>query len=194
MANDFIPLIQVLRELRSLTAKKASGFFFVVTEENHSCIIRLHGGQIDEVVFRMLRGDEAVQRLSMVNAARGRFQVDPASKSSGKAALSEDSLQWLLGGFEQALSRTQAAPVAAAVAAPAGMPAGGAPSEAQRKLIENIALQYFGPIAGMLCDEAFETPAPLASQLEQLASNLSSPDETKGFLQEVRAGLDKLPH
>ena len=70
MSTEFRPLIEVLRELKALALKKASGFLFVVTEENHSCIIRINAGQIEEVVFRMLRNDEAVQRLTMVGAAK----------------------------------------------------------------------------------------------------------------------------
>lgn len=35
MSTEFRPLIEVLRELKALALKKASGFLFVVTEENH---------------------------------------------------------------------------------------------------------------------------------------------------------------
>ena len=77
MSTEFRPLIEILRELKALALKKASGFLFIVTDENHSCIVRLNAGQIEEVVFRMLRNDEAVQRLTMVNAAKARFQADP---------------------------------------------------------------------------------------------------------------------
>ncbi|HBK45274.1 MAG TPA: hypothetical protein DDZ67_02320, partial [Xanthomonadaceae bacterium] len=75
MTSSFKPLLEVMRELRALAQKKASGYFFIVTEENHSCIVRLAGGDFADVTFRMLRNDEAVQRLAMVGAARGRFQA-----------------------------------------------------------------------------------------------------------------------
>lgn len=86
MSTEFRPLIEILRELKALALKKASGFLFIVTEENHSCIVRINSGQIEEVVFRMLRNDEAVQRLTMVNAAKARFQVDPGA-GLGKPAV-----------------------------------------------------------------------------------------------------------
>ncbi len=194
MSNEFIPLIEVLRELRSLAAKKSSGFFFVVTEENHSCIIRLYGGQIEEVVFRMLRNDEAVQRLSMVTAARARFQVDPASNVGNKGTLSADSRQWLLGGFESDLSGQPAPAVASTTASSAPPPStgGSGPTMGQRKVIDDVALRYFGPIASMLCEEAFESGGELQQLLEQLAKNLSSADETQRFLKDVRAALAKV--
>lgn len=69
MSHEFRPLIEVLRELNALVQIEASGFVFLVTEELHSGIIRLHNGQVKEVTFRMLRNDEAVQGLSMVSTA-----------------------------------------------------------------------------------------------------------------------------
>lgn len=205
MATEFRPLIEILRELKALAARQASGFFFVVTEETHSCIIRLYAGQVEEVVFRMLRNDEAVQRLSMVAAARARFQADPASHGGNtRGSLSEASRQWLLGGFEHDLGTPPAAqaPVAPAPApasasaapiAPEATSGAHAPDPRQRQTIEQVALQYFGPIAGMLCDEVFELPGDLPAQLEQLAANLASPDETRRFLKDVGAALARLP-
>ncbi|TQU67944.1 hypothetical protein DB816_20115, partial [Xanthomonas perforans] len=98
MSTEFRPLIEILRELKALALKKASGFLFIVTEENHSCIVRINSGQIEEVVFRMLRNDEAVQRLTMVNAAKARFQADPGAGLGKPSLLSDDSRQWLMGG------------------------------------------------------------------------------------------------
>lgn len=156
MSTEFRPLIEVLRELKALALKKASGFLFVVTEENHSCIIRINAGQIEEVVFRMLRNDEAVQRLTMVGAAKARFQVDPGAGMGKPSLLSEDSRQWLMGGFEQDLGGAPApvrAPVAAApvpapaaasaaptASAPASVGSGAAPDEAVRQALEKVAL------------------------------------------------------
>ena len=68
MANEFRPLIEILRDLKALALQKASGFFFVVTEDNHSCTIRLRSGQIEDVVFSRHRSDEAVQLLAKVPA------------------------------------------------------------------------------------------------------------------------------
>lgn len=84
MASEFRPLREILRELSPLLQQKASGYFFIVTDDNHSCTIRLHGGQIDEVSFSRQRNDEAVQLLSRVCAARARFQpIAIAASGSG---------------------------------------------------------------------------------------------------------------
>ncbi|MBB3856062.1 hypothetical protein FHY29_001436 [Xanthomonas arboricola] len=199
MSTEFRPLIEVLRELKALALKKASGFLFIVTEENHSCIIRLNAGQIEEVVFRMLRNDEAVQRLTMVNAAKARFQADPGAGMGKPSLLSDDSRQWLMGGFEQdlggaavAAAQAQAAatPLAAPNAAPAG--AGSPPDERVRDALEKVALNYLGPIAGMLCDEAWDASSDIEQVLNQLGANLSTPQETQKFMADARVALAKL--
>ncbi|PPU00302.1 hypothetical protein [Xanthomonas arboricola] len=207
MSTEFRPLIEVLRELKALALKKASGFLFIVTEENHSCIIRLNAGQIEEVVFRMLRNDEAVQRLTMVNAAKARFQADPGAGMGKPSLLSDDSRQWLLGGFEQdlggapappraAVPAAQAAAAAASVAAPSAAPAsagaGAAPDEQVRDALEKVALNYLGPIAGMLCDEAWDASSDIEQVLNQLGANLSTPQETQKFMADARVALAKL--
>ncbi|MCC8627309.1 hypothetical protein [Xanthomonas vesicatoria] len=207
MSNEFRPLIDVLRELRALALKKASGFLFVVTEENHSCIVRLNAGQIEEVVFRMLRNDEAVQRLTMVGAAKARFQVDPGAGMGKPSLLSDDSRQWLMGGFEQDLGGAPAparaavapAPVASspvAMAAPAAATSGnasaGAPDERVRDALEKVALNYLGPIAGMLCDEAWEASSDIEQVLSQLGANLATPQEAQKFMADARVALSKV--
>ncbi|MEA9707207.1 hypothetical protein [Xanthomonas campestris] len=205
MSTEFRPLIEVLRELKALAMKKASGFLFVVTEENHSCIIRINAGQIEEVVFRMLRNDEAVQRLTMVGAAKARFQVDPGAGMGKPSLLSEDSRQWLMGGFEQDLGGAPApvrAPVAAApvpapatpvaTSAPASVGNGAAPDDAVRQALERVALNYLGPIAGMLCDEAWDASSDIEQVLSQLAANLATPQEAQKFMTDARVALAKV--
>ncbi|MCC8554562.1 hypothetical protein [Xanthomonas hortorum] len=208
MSTEFRPLIEILRELKALALKKASGFLFIVTEENHSCIVRLNAGQIEEVVFRILRNDEAVQRLTMVGAAKARFQVDPGAGMGKPSLLSEDSRQWLMGGFEQDLGGAPApvrAPVAAAPvpapaapvaatssSAPASVGNGAVPDDAVRQALERVTLNYLGPIAGMLCDEAWDASSDIEQVLSQLAANLATPQEAQKFMTDARVALAKV--
>ncbi|MBV6810410.1 hypothetical protein KWH19_11550 [Xanthomonas campestris pv. pennamericanum] len=205
MSTEFRPLIEILRELKALALKKASGFLFIVTEENHSCIVRINSGQIEEVVFRMLRNDEAVQRLTMVNAAKARFQADPGAGLGKPSLLSDDSRQWLMGGFEQDLggapspvrapvapTPAPAAAVASASAAPVASGDNAGPDERVRSALESVALNYLGPIAGMLCDEAWDASSDIEQVLSQLAANLAMPQEAQKFMADARVALAKV--
>jgi hypothetical protein len=190
MAGEFRPLHEILRELKPLVQQKASGFFFVVTEDNHSCTIRLRSGEIDDVLFSRQRNDEAVQLLSTVTAARARFQPIAVSGTGSRGTLSPASLKWLLGDFENL-------PPAPSQAAPAdpdsviSMRAG--VSDTQRSIVEKIALNYFGPIASLLCDEAFIADNDMEQALVQLASNLPARDESQRFIAEARSALARVP-
>ena len=188
MSTEFRPLVEVLRELRSHAQKNASGFMYIVTDENHSCMVRLHDGQIEEVMFRMLRDDEAVQRLTMVATAKARFQTEMGTGAGKASRLSDASRQWLLGGFERDLADLPAA------ASHAGTPvsAPGVFDARARAAIEEVALNFLGPIAGMLCDEAFEATSDPQRAIDKLAVNLSTPQEQQSFAHEAREALLKL--
>lgn len=202
MSNEFRPLVQVLRELKSLAHKRSSGFAYIVTEDNHSCIVRLHQGQVQEVVYRMLRNEEAVQRLSMVAAAKVRFESSGiAALPPGRAPLAESSVEWLLGGFEHDLGGQQYQYAPAAVPSPApGAASASAPAvEAVvvnphvRQALEQIALNYLGPIAGMLCQEAFDAAGGDPQRaIVQLAGQLYSQQEAQRFSEEARKALAAL--
>ncbi|GLQ94959.1 hypothetical protein [Dyella acidisoli] len=184
MVSDFRPLIEVLRELRTLMQKKMSGYFFIATENNHSSTILLRNGQVDEVTFSRYRSDEAVKQLANVSAARARFQPGAIGASVSRTPLGEAALQWLLGGFENdAGMRQRTAAVPEQRVAPTGDPA------TYRDAIEKVALSYLGPIAGLLCDEAFSSSKDLEQILQQIGSNLSTPEEFRRFLAEARAVL-----
>jgi hypothetical protein len=52
-----------------------------------------------------------------------------------------------------------------------------------------VALNYLGPIAGIICEEAFEASSDVEEILELIGKNLISGDEILRFKKEVRAAL-----
>lgn len=190
MVSEFRPLVDVLRELSGLIHKKVSGYFFIATESNQSSTILLRNGQVDDVTFSRYRSDEAVRQLALVSAARARFQPGAIGDSARRTPLGEAALQWLLGGFEKDAAVRERASVAAASTPAAAAPASDDPA-ARRTAVEHIALTYLGPIAVLLCDEAFAESDDLEQVLQNLSSNLSTPEEATRFVAEVRAKLGK---
>jgi hypothetical protein len=188
MVSEFRPLADVLRELSALAHKKVSGYFFIATESNQSSTILLRNGHVDEVTFSRYRSDEAVKQLALVSAARARFQPGAIDASAKRTPLGEAALQWLLGGFEKdVVPRAQVSRTAESVAS------GAAPSSldpaARRKVVEHVALTYLGPIATLLCDEAFSSSDDMERVLQNIAANLSTPEESKRFVEEARSKL-----
>jgi hypothetical protein len=188
MVSEFRPLADVLRELSGLVHKKVSGYFFIATESNQSSTILLRNGHVDEVTFSRYRSDEAVKQLALVSAARARFQPGAIDASSKRTPLGEAALQWLLGGFEKDVVPRVQAPVIAERTAPSAAPASLDPA-ARRKVVEHVALTYLGPIATLLCDEAFSNSEDMERVLQDIASNLSTPEEGTRFMEEARSKL-----
>lgn len=193
MVSEFRPLADVLRELSGLIRKKVSGYFFIATESNQSSTILLRNGQVDDVTFSRYRSDEAVRQLALVSAARARFQPGAIGDSSKRAPLGEAALQWLLGGFEKDVATRERAPVVVApvvVESPVAEAASASVApESPRNVVEHVALTYLGPIASLLCDEAFSDSDDLEQVLQNLSANLSTPDEARRFVAEVRSKL-----
>ena len=185
MANEARSLIDLLRELKAVALRKSSGFFFIATTDNHSCTIRMHGGTVEDVVYSRSRGDDAVQRLSHAPGGRGRFQPDPGMASAGRSTLSQAAQRWLLGGFESGPLQGDGP----ASPAPAPAVTGGPVTANQRQIIERVALNYLGPIAGLICEEAFEASSELDAILDLIGANLASASEISRFKQEARTAL-----
>ncbi|HBK46693.1 MAG TPA: hypothetical protein DDZ67_09725, partial [Xanthomonadaceae bacterium] len=92
-----------------------------------------------------------------------------------------------LGGFENDAALAASSTAKAPGAAPSA--GSGVALARQREVIEKISLNYFGPIASLLCEEAFEASSDIGQILEQIAANLPTPAETQRFLKEARAAL-----
>lgn len=60
-------------------------------------------------------------------------------------------------------------------------------SNEQRATIQSIALNYLGPIAALLCDEALSVLGSIDRALVQIASNLPARDQEDRLLAEARA-------
>ncbi|TQU19508.1 hypothetical protein DB797_08020, partial [Xanthomonas perforans] len=131
--------------------------------------------------------------------------ADPGAGLGKPSLLSDDSRQWLMGGFEQDLggapspvrapvapTPAPAAAVASASAAPVASGDNAGPDERVRSALESVALNYLGPIAGMLCDEAWDASSDIEQVLSQLAANLATPQEAQKFMADARVALAKV--
>jgi hypothetical protein len=191
MASEMRPLRVIMREVVALVAQKATGVLLIVTEDNRFASIRFRAGHIDEVSYKNRYNDEGVALLSEVQTLRARFQAGVAPPSK-HPPIGEAAMRWLLGGFENQQPTTASAPATTPSSHATG--AAGADQLAHRReIIERVALGYLGPIAGLLCGEAFENGKSMDVALRQIASNMSEPGEGDRFIAEVLAAMKKSP-
>jgi hypothetical protein len=90
-----------------------------------------------------------------------------------------------MGGFEN----DAPAPPRRAPTNPVAGDVAGKDATNQRALIEKLALNHFGPIAGLLCDEASAATGDLQQVLSQLAANLPKREESDRFMVEAQSML-----
>lgn len=182
--SDMRPLSVVIGELRALVAQGATGILLIVTEDNRFASISLQNGQIREISFRRSCNDEAVELLSRVPRLRARFQAGGVPTSRHPAP-SDAVIRRLLGVDED----QQLAPMPPSAAARSSGIGGVDRAALQRRIIEEVAMTYFGPIATLLCEEALSSSADTDQALRQIATNLTGQGEAARFLAEARASL-----
>jgi len=208
------PLLLILAELRNLAARGVTGVFNIATDDGRFASIRVRSGEIESVTYRAKHNDAAIRLLAEAHSGRASFVAmllrapPPGLQITPISAPLRD---WLLGKSDLDLAALErAAQNAARRSPPTGangqtsapppprppaMPsrpllAGdgrGAPT--RRRVIEQIAARYLGPIATLVCEDVLADCSDAEEALERLASHLVSLDEVQQFLNDARAAL-----
>src|SRR5579859_360819 len=181
MTPEMSPLRLVLRDLVALTRKRATGVFCIVTEDSRFASIKLREGQVLEVMYRSQFNERAIEQLAQVRAARATFQVG-AVGTLRHGVPGEAAVAWLLGGFENQVNVALSPPSPAAI--------NGSIDSVQKRVIEEIATSYLGPIANVVCDEVFEGRHDLDGIIREIGANIGDAEETARFAAAVRAALN----
>ena len=182
MSNGTLsPLKLVLRDLVALARRRATGLFCIVTEDNRFASIKLRDGKILEVMYRSQFNEAAVELLAQIQLARATFQAGVVGALK-HGAPGESAVRWLLGGFENQTNVALRPPSPAAVN-------GAGISDVHKRVIEEIATGYLGPIAAVVCDGVFENTHDLDGIIREIGANLTDADEAARFGFAVRSAL-----
>ena len=187
------PLAEVLYRLSEHVKNADTGVFYLYGEGVVGWI-HLNEGKYEDVVMQNHYSDEAVALLLNVSMAACRFQ--PWKVFPGKHAPLSETAKGLLAAGAQAPATVSGALRPAASTSVAPLPRQATPTAAptrtppqdktlQMQTVEKLAMAYLGPMASIICQEAWEDhgggfPAVLA-----IAENLSG-DAREAFLADVR--------
>jgi hypothetical protein len=199
MSNDagVRPLAEILSILSEHVRNRDSGVFFLYGEGVVGWV-HLNEGKYDDVVMHNRHSDEAVALLMNVRVASCRFQPGKVFPG-GHPPLSETAKGLLEGGAKApTVSPASQPPVASASAFSTPREVGpppAAPSSPPRALpqnktgqmqgVEKLAMAYLGPMASIICQEAWEDHGVGTSAVRAIAENLSA-DAKAAFLADVR--------
>ncbi len=73
MSSDYLTLPEIISELRSLTNAKATGTFFVVSEEKHSAMFGFEQGRLVSLQCRLRSGEKAIPLIAVIKRGTCRF-------------------------------------------------------------------------------------------------------------------------
>ncbi|MES9862664.1 MAG: hypothetical protein ABW157_07955 [Candidatus Thiodiazotropha sp. LLP2] len=102
MSSAYLTLPEIVNELRSLTVAKATGTFFIVSDEKHSAMIGFERGQLVGLQCRLRSGEKAIPLIACIK--RGSCRFDNGQNYIRKMDLvddNEDIFQSILSAQEQ---------------------------------------------------------------------------------------------
>jgi len=176
------PLNLVLRDLVALTRHRATGLFCIVTEENRFASIKLREGKLLEVMYRSQFNEPAIEMLSQVRVARATFQVGVVG-ALRHGAPGDAAVRWLLGGFEEQSNVALRPPPATTGKV------NGSLTDVHKRVIEETATAFLGPIASVVCEDAFENVHDLDGIIREIGANIGDAEEAARFGTAVRGAL-----
>jgi hypothetical protein len=174
MANDYLPFADIVKELRQLCDRRASGTLFISTEANRSAQVMIDRGEIIFVYFYNKRGEDALKLMASVEAGRFRFQEGVLS-TRRMALPTTDVILDMLANYDR----------------PADVSAKKAKvqveklTEEQKAVLKDCLTEYIGPMAAIICDDHFGHVAGLQAAVEALAQEIPSPEQAEGFKKKV---------
>jgi hypothetical protein len=174
----------IVAELRELRSRRATGTYYVVSDDNRQGRIALVAGEIASISFRGAEGDRAIEALITMRVIRTRFANDGLrAPDGGSGSLNTDAV------FKALLGRAPTAATASSAAA-AGPRVSHLPAAAHQAIRQSLT-HDLGPIADLVYEEHRAADPPLETMLLQLAAEIPDSKQATEFLALVRRRLQQ---
>ena len=176
MTQDYRPLKDIVDEIGKLCRNRATGTLFVATGANQSARILFENGEITSIYFFNRHGREALEKMSVIEVGRYRFQ-DGFTPVRKRMDLPDTAV--ILEKLESFCGIESAADVVQTSGS------GRRLTEEQKSVLEQSLVEYIGPMAAIVCEEYFREEMELEEIVEKLASEIPSPQQAVKFRDEV---------
>ena len=188
-------LSAVVQELGTLRGRRATGTYYVVSDDNRQARICLMDGEIVSVVCHLAEGQnapdamDAMDALAAMRISRTRFAPNITHATDSKVGAlgahdADDAYQKLRqrAGIQAEPGATQ----------PRGSHVAGL-SAAEHQLIRQTLVNYLGPIADFVYEEHCRADPSVESLLTQLSAEIPDRRQAAEFLARVRQQLQRSP-
>ena len=173
----------IVADLTECCRKKQNGVFFITTDSNRSAYLTLKDGKIESVHYLNKRGSEALELLRSVKAGTYRFSAGTENAMFRPQPL-PDTETILADLSETASSDNDTIPEDTAPAVdttPSPSPSGDCDDELLQLLIE-----FMGPMASVVFDDARENTTTVKSLISKLATEIPDNDQQSEFVERAK--------
>lgn len=171
----FVSKIQLISLIRKVVGKQKTGLVSILTDNEQAVLLKFATGKLIHFYSRGRDIEEVIQVLN--DSVYVKFNFVPISMASGPELMPVETFIQLMeanNSYDMEPDPFPTLPGAAALENRA--------TEQLKELLVEIALDYVGPIADMLVDEAFENSSDPVLVIEYIAEMIPDPRMAAKFL------------
>ncbi len=181
--GNFVPKTELIARIRQIVTARDTGYLTILTDTRRSVLLRFSSGKLTHSLCRTKDVGDAIQVLNECNLVRFTYAVG-AVEDRPELMPAESFLQLLDPGGIPGAAAPRAPPAAAP--APAAPRSRTAP---QRVALVEVALEFVGPVAEMLVDEALENTASISEAVNYIADLIPDPAPANAFRDAARSRI-----
>jgi hypothetical protein len=198
VAGQFVPKELLFRQIRQIVGQRETGFLTILTDTKRSVLLRFSAGKLTHSHCRTKDVADAISVLT--ECALVKFTYAAAQVENRPEIMPTDTFLQLIDPGGDAGINPQATSYDAPSTSPAvdtqyTPPVAPTPrpeESAIRQPLAELALDYIGPIADMIVDEALETTENLTSAIDYIAGMLPDEDQANAFREDARSRFPDL--
>ncbi|MCG7986666.1 MAG: hypothetical protein JAZ20_02100 [Candidatus Thiodiazotropha weberae] len=180
MSSNYLPLTEIILELRSLTKGKSTGYLFIVSSEQHSATFGLEQGRIVSLQCRLRTGDKAIPLIAKIKHGSCRFEESTSLIKKMQLEDNETIFNKILSLHAQMIEAASDQ-AKAAIKTVSGNNRPIQLSTQQRTEIENSLLEEIGPMGSFVMD-TIERCIEFDSIKEVINEEIDRPDIAQALL------------
>jgi len=207
VAGQFVPKQQLFGQIRTIVSTRDTGFLTILTDTKRSVLLRFSAGRLTHSHCRSKDVAEAIQVLTECDSVKFTY-ASAQVENRPEIMAAETFLQLIDPGGDGGMGGSPAvAPMPPPVAA---QPAtefyedllpqvaesmrsnevnqgGGALSAELKHSLVQLALEYVGPMASMIVDDAFESAQTASQAIDQITSMIPDAVQSAAFREAARS-------
>ena len=180
--GNFVPKSELIAQIRLIVTGRETGYLTILTDTRRSVLLRFSSGKLTHSLCRTKDVGDAIQVLNECNLVR--FTYAAGAVEDRPELMPADSFLQLLdpGG-----ASAPAAPMTAPRAAPA--PAATSATGQLRMALIEVAIEYVGPVAEMIVDEALENTGSVSEAVDYIADMIPDSGPANAFRDAARSRI-----